>query len=152
MSEVVIREARAEDLEGIVRLHEADALGQHGDRWSPENRHAYAAAFAAIGESRDNILYVAQRDGRVVGTFQLTFIPSLTGHGSLRARVGSVQVAEALRSQGIGARMMAQAAEVARARGARSIELASNKTRVDAHRFYERLGFTRSHEGFRKGL
>jgi GNAT superfamily N-acetyltransferase len=152
VSEVVIREARAEDLEAIVGLHEADALGRHGDRWSPDSRTAYEAAFAAIRDSRDNALYVAERDGRVVGTFQLTFIPSLTGQGALRARVGSVQVAEALRSRGIGARMMARAEEVARARGARSMELASNRTRADAHRFYERLGFARSHEGFRKSL
>jgi GNAT superfamily N-acetyltransferase len=147
-----IREARADDLEAIVRLHEEDALGTHGDAWVPENRDAYEAAFAAIAGSRDNILYVAEWDRRVVGTFQLTFIPNLTGRGALRVKIESVKVKADLRSRGIGARMMAFAEAQARSRGARLLELSSNKTRGDAHRFYERLGFARSHEGFKKKL
>jgi GNAT superfamily N-acetyltransferase len=147
-----IREARADDLEAIVRLHEEDALGTHGDAWIPENRDAYEAAFAAIAGSRDNILYVAEWGRRVVGTFQLTFIPNLTGRGALRVKIESVKVKADLRSRGIGARMMAFAEAQARSRGARLLELSSNKTRGDAHRFYERLGFARSHEGFKKKL
>ena len=147
-----IREARAEDLEAIVRLHEDDALGSHGDAWLPENCDAYEAAFAAIAGSRDNTLYVAELDGRVVGTFQLTFIPNLTGRGALRVKIESVKVEADLRSRGIGARMMAFAEAQARSRGARLLELSSNKDRGDAHRFYERLGFARSHEGFKKKL
>jgi GNAT superfamily N-acetyltransferase len=147
-----IREARADDLEAIVRLHEEDALGTHGDAWLPENRDAYEAAFAAIAGSRDNTLYVAEWDDRVVGTFQLTFIPNLTGRGALRVKIESVKVKADLRSRGIGARMMAFAEAQARSRGARLLELSSNKTRGDAHRFYERLGFARSHEGFKKKL
>jgi GNAT superfamily N-acetyltransferase len=88
----------------------------------------------------------------VVGTFQLTFIPNLTGRGALRVKVESVKVGEALRSRGIGAQMMAFAEEIARARGARLLELTSNGTRLDAHRFYERLGYERSHFGFKKKL
>jgi GNAT superfamily N-acetyltransferase len=147
-----IREARADDLEAIVRLHEEDALGTHGDAWVPENRDAYEAAFTAIAGSRDNTLYVAEWDGRVVGTFQLTFIPNLTGRGALRVKIESVKVKADLRSRGIGAHMMAFAEAQARSRGARLLELSSNKTRGDAHRFYERLGFARSHEGFKKKL
>jgi GNAT superfamily N-acetyltransferase len=147
-----IREARADDLEAIVRLHEEDALGTHGDAWLPENRDAYEAAFTAIAGSRDNTLYVAEWDDRVVGTFQLTFIPNLTGRGALRVKIESVKVKADLRSRGIGARMMAFAEAQARSRGARLLELSSNKTRGDAHRFYERLGFARSHEGFKKKL
>jgi GNAT superfamily N-acetyltransferase len=149
---ITVREARAEDLEAIVRLHEQDALGGHGDAWLPQTRAAYARAFAAIAASPDNTLYVAEADGTVVGTFQLTFIPSLTGRGALRARIEAVQVSSGLRSRGIGAQMMAFAEEAARARGAGLLELSSNKARTDAHRFYERLGFARSHEGFKKKL
>jgi GNAT superfamily N-acetyltransferase len=149
---VHIRAARAEDLEAIVRLHEEDDLGTHGDAWRPENREAYEAAFAAIAASADNTLYVAESAGRVVGTFQLTFIPNLTGRGALRVKVESVKVAAALRSRGIGARMMAFAEEVARSRGARLLELSSNKARREAHRFYERIGYARTHEGFKKKL
>jgi len=147
-----IREARAEDLEAIVRLHEGDTLGSHGDVWRADTRGLYAGAFAAIAASPDNALYVAELDGRIAGTFQLTFIPSLTSRGAVRVRVGSVQVEAASRSRGIGRQMMAFAEEAARARGAAVLELSSNKSRHDAHRFYESLGFARSHEGFKKKL
>ena len=149
---ISIREAQAEDLEAIIRLHEEDSLGSHGDAWLPETKPAYEAAFAAIAASPDNTLYVAENEGRVVGTFQLTLIPNLTGRGATRVKVESVKVKAARRSSGIGARMMAFAEDHARAHGARAMELTSNKTRRDAHRFYERLGFARSHEGFKKKL
>ncbi|UVF17902.1 GNAT family N-acetyltransferase [Microvirga terrae] len=150
MSALSIREAQARDLEAIIRLHEEDELGSHGDVWSPETRPAYEAAFAAIQQSPDNRLFVALDGDEVVGTFQLTFIPSLTGRGALRVKVESVKVKAARRSGGIGARMMAFAEDHARTYGAAAMELTSNKTRTDAHRFYERIGFVRSHEGFKK--
>ena len=152
MSDLSIREAQAGDLEAIIRLHEEDALGSHGDAWSPETRPAYEAAFAAIERSSENRLFVAVEGDQVVGTFQLTFIPNLTGRGTLRVKVESVKVRAARRSAGIGARMMAFAEDHARTHGAAMLELTSNKTRADAHRFYERLGFSRSHEGFKKML
>ncbi|MBB4039594.1 GNAT superfamily N-acetyltransferase [Microvirga flocculans] len=152
MSDLSIREARADDLEAIIRLHEEDELGTHGDVWSPETRPAYEAAFAAIARSPENRLFVAVDGGEVVGTFQLTFIPNLTGRGSMRVKVESVKVKAARRSGGIGARMMAFAEEYSRSHGAAAMELTSNKTRKDAHRFYQRLGFSMSHEGFKKKL
>ncbi|QFU16253.1 GNAT family N-acetyltransferase [Microvirga thermotolerans] len=151
-SAIAIREAERGDLEAIVRLHEEDELGTHGDAWTPETRPAYEAAFDAIARSPENSLYVALDGEEIVGTFQLTFIPNLTGRGALRVKVESVKVKAARRSGGIGARMMAFAEEEARRRGARMLELTSNKTRRDAHRFYERLGYARSHEGFKKRL
>lgn len=152
MSDLLIREAAAGDLEAIIRLHEEDELGSHGDVWSPETRPAYEAAFAAIQRSPDNHLFVAVDGGEIVGTFQLTYIPNLTGRGTLRVKVESVKVKAARRSTGIGARMMAFAEDHARGQGARAMELTSNKTRQAAHRFYERLDFSRSHEGFKKKL
>jgi GNAT superfamily N-acetyltransferase len=152
MSDLVLRKARADDLEAIIRLHEEDELGAHGDAWTAENRPAYEAAFAAIQKNPANQLFVAERDGQVIGTSQLTFIPNLTGRGALRVKLESVKVRSTLRSQGIGARMIAFAEQAARAGGARLLELSSNKTRTDAHRFYERIGFARSHEGFKKKL
>ncbi len=149
---VAIRKARIEDLERIVRLHEDDTLGGLEDAWTPETRGTYEAAFAAIVANPDNVLYVAEIDGRVVGTFQITVFPTLTGRGATRVRIGAVQVAADLRSQGIGARMIAFAEAEGRARGARSVELSSNKRRADAHRFYERIGYARSHEAFKKRL
>jgi GNAT superfamily N-acetyltransferase len=150
MSAIVIRRAEAKDLEAIIRLHEEDELGSHGDVWSPETRPAYEAAFAAIERSPENRLFVATDGNEIIGTFQLTFIPNLTGRGALRVKVESVKVRAARRSGGIGAEMMAFAEDHARTHGAAMLELTSNKTRTNAHRFYERLGFTRSHEGFKK--
>ena len=152
MSELQIREAQAADLEAIIRLHEEDELGAHGDAWTAENRAAYERAFAAIEKSPDNRLFVAVLGDEVVGTFQLTFIPNLTGRGALRTKVESVKVKGSKRSLGIGAQMMDFAANEARARGASLLELSSNKSRKDAHRFYERIGYSRSHEGFKKKL
>ena len=152
MSGLEFREARADDLEAIIRLHEEDELGSHGDAWSEETRPAYEAAFAAIARSPENRLFVAVDGDEVVGTFQLTFIPNLTGRGTLRVKVESVKVKASRRSGGIGGRMIAYAEQQARLGGARAMELTSNKTRKDAHRFYERLGYARSHEGFKKKL
>ncbi|NIX77207.1 GNAT family N-acetyltransferase [Microvirga terricola] len=150
MSALSFREATADDLEAIIRLHEEDELGSHGDAWTPENRPAYEAAFKAIAASAENKLFVALQDGEIVGTFQLTFIPNLTSRGALRVKVESVKVKAAKRSLGIGAQMIAFAEEEARKGGAAMLELTSNKTRKEAHRFYERIGFSRSHEGFKK--
>ena len=152
MSALEFREARAEDLEAIIRLHEEDELGMRGDVWSPETRPAYEAAFAAIARSAENRLFVAVDGDEVVGTFQLTFIPNLTGRGALRMKVESVKVKAARRSGGIGGTMMTFAEQQARLHGVAAMELTSRKTRKDAHRFYERLGFVRSHEGFKKNL
>ena len=149
---VVIREARADDLAAIVRLHEADELGGHGDAWTEANRPAYEAAFAAIAASPGVTLYVAEDGGEIVGTFQLALLPGLTGRGALRAKLEAVQVRHDRRSRRLGAAMVAAAAAVAQAAGAAGMELTSNKKRLEAHRFYERLGFARSHEGFKKPL
>ncbi|MGO4388560.1 GNAT family N-acetyltransferase [Microvirga sp. 2YAF29] len=152
MSGILVREARFEDLEAIIRLHEEDTLGTHGDVWNPETKPVYEAAFQAIARSAENTLFVATDGSEVIGTFQLTFIPNLTGRGTMRVKVESVKVKASRRSGGIGARMMAFAEDYARTKGAAAMELTSNKTRKDAHRFYERLGFSRSHEGFKKKL
>ncbi|WP_407524390.1 GNAT family N-acetyltransferase [Methylobacterium oryzisoli] len=147
-----IRVATEGDLEAVVRLHEADALGGHGDAWTPETCPAYEAAFAAIAGSPDTDLYVAVEEGVVVGTFQLQMLHKLTDRGARKAVLESVQVRADRRSRGLGARMIAEAERLARARGATALQLTSNKRRTDAHRFYERHGYARSHEGFRKAL
>src|SRR4051794_373466 len=84
MSAPSVREAQGGGLEGSIPLHQGDELGSHGDVWSPEPRPAYEAAFAAIQRSPDNRLFVAADGDEIVGTFQLTFIPNLTGRGAMR--------------------------------------------------------------------
>jgi ribosomal protein S18 acetylase RimI-like enzyme len=112
----------------------------------------YEQAFDQVQASPDNMLFVAERDGEVVGTFQVTLIPGLVARGRKRAKIESVHVAPECRGLGIGAIMIAHALAFAEERGAGLVELTSNKDRVDAHRFYRRLGFAQSHEGFKKAL
>jgi GNAT superfamily N-acetyltransferase len=113
---------------------------------------AYAEAFARIAAGEANRLFVAEQAGRVVGTYQLTALPGIAERGRTRGKIESVHVEPALRGSGIGAAMMRHAIAEARALGIGLLELSSNKSRTDAHRFYERLGFARSHEGFKMVL
>jgi GNAT superfamily N-acetyltransferase len=92
---------------------------------------------------------VAEIEGRIVGTFQLTYLRQLTLRGGLVAQIEAVRVAAPLRSRGLGAEMMRWAMGEARARGCARMQLTSDKRREDAHRFYRRLGFKQSHEGFK---
>ncbi|MEV6679530.1 GNAT family N-acetyltransferase [Streptomyces erythrochromogenes] len=109
-------------------------------------------AFAAIeSDARNEMLVLTdtQADGAVLGCLQLTYIPGLGQGGQERALVEAVRVRADRRGEGLGAELMRLAAERARGRGCGLIQLTSNKRRTAAHRFYERLGFARSHEGFK---
>lgn len=106
-------------------------------------------ALAAIDGDPNNQVYVAEREGKVVGTFQLTFIRQLSYGGCLVAQVESVHVHSSQRSHGIGRLMMEFAIVEARRRGALRIQLTSNVRRTRAHEFYERLGFRASHKGMK---
>ena len=149
---IVIEKARPDDLPAVVALHEADAIAGHGDMWRLETQAAYREALAVIGAHPDHDLFVARRGDEVIGSFIMSFLPGITAQGAWHAQLRSVQVRADCRSAGIGALMVAQAEQLAKARRAGWIELTSNKLRKDAHRFYERLGYARSHEGFKKKL
>lgn len=151
MTSLDIREATGDDLEAVVGLHAGDVVG-HGDAWNETTEPAYRAAFAVIAASADTRLFVALEDGRLVGSFILTFMPGLTGRGMRHAVLRSVQVAADCRSRGIGAAMVAEAERRAVAGGAGVVELTSNLQRDAAHRFYRRFGYVQSHAGFKKLL
>ncbi len=152
MDGLIIREARKTDLPALIEIFRRDRDGGHAESRAPAAPAVYEAAFDRIAADINSRLYVAELDDRAVGTFQLTFIPGLVNHGRIRAKIESVHVRDGMRSRGIGTEMMRAALAAARAGGAGIAELASNKRRVDAHRFYERLGFERSHEGFKIAL
>ncbi|MCO4054388.1 MAG: GNAT family N-acetyltransferase [Bosea sp.] len=166
MSGITIRRAVRSDLEPIIQIYMADEAGGHGDDWNETSRPDYERAMAAILASPVNRLYVAVADpervetgraavavgGEIIGTFQLTLTPGLVGRGRTRATIESVHVRPERRGGGIGAAMIAHAIAEARAAGAGTVQLTSNKLRTAAHRFYERLGFARSHEGFKLKL
>lgn len=149
---ILIREARAADVPAIVAMFASDALGGHGDSTDPAELPRYTAAFTAISASPNDTLYVAEIDGEVVGTFQTTVITTLTGRGSSSLTIEAVHTRADRRGAGIGRAMIRHAIEEGRRRGVRLVQLTSNVARTDAHRFYEGLGFSRSHAGFKLKL
>jgi GNAT superfamily N-acetyltransferase len=149
---LTFRRAIRTDLPVIVGLYADDDKGGHGDAWNETNRSVYEAAFDEIDTNPRDALMVIESDGTVIATFLLTLLPGLTGRGTRRLELRSVEVRADMRSLGIGAQMLAFVEDYARGHGASQIELTSNNTRLDAHRFYERNGFAKSHAGFKKKL
>lgn len=143
------RPATEQDVPEIVALLADDSLGAARER---QDSAEYLAAFRRMQAEGSNHLVVGEADGRVVATYPITFISGLSLRAARRAQVESVRVASALRGQGIGAALMADAEARARAAGCSLIQLTTNRTRTDAHRFYERLGFTPSHIGYKREL
>lgn len=145
-----LRRARREDVPAIVRLYADDDLG--ATREAPHELDGYRTAFDALAADANSELMVAERDGEVVGTFQLTFIQQLSFRGGKVAQIEAVRVARLQRGRGLGAQMMRWAIDRARAAGCWRVQLTSNKQRHDAHRFYQRLGFVATHEGMKLHL
>jgi GNAT superfamily N-acetyltransferase len=145
-----IRQAIREDVEPIVRLLIDDQLGASRD--SVDDLGPYLKAFEDIDADPNQLLMVADLDGAVVGTFQLTFIPGLSRKGSLRGQIEGVRVHSGQRGSGLGGTLMKWAIDESRRRGCVLVQLTSDMSRVDAHRFYERLGFVASHQGFKLAL
>jgi GNAT superfamily N-acetyltransferase len=152
MNDLTFRTAVRDDVPEIVRMLADDRLGATREAYTAPLPDTYYAAFDAIARDPNNELIVCEVDGRVVGTLQLTVIPYITHRGSWRALVDGVRVDSAMRSGGIGRRLMAWAIDRATQRGCGMIQLTSNKTRTDAIRFYQSLGFVASHEGLKLDL
>jgi GNAT superfamily N-acetyltransferase len=149
---IVIRRAQRDDLPHIVQLLADDPLGVKREAPVEPLPSSYHTAFEAIDLDPNHELVVAEADGRVIGVLQLTFLPYLTYQGSWRALIEGVRVASDRRSAGTGKRLIAWAIDRARQRGCRIVQLTSDKSRRDAIRFYERLGFVASHEGLKLHL
>jgi GNAT superfamily N-acetyltransferase len=146
---VEIRTAEKADVAAIAAMLAQDDLGGHGDSADPADLPLYHAAFERIAASANDTLFVAVSEGEVVGTFQTTLIISMTGKGSSSLIIEAVHTRSDRRGLGIGAAMIGHAIEQGRVHGVRLVQLTSNATRVDAHRFYTRLGFVQSHLGFK---
>jgi GNAT superfamily N-acetyltransferase len=146
------RRAARTDVPEIVRLLADDTLGAKRERYELPLPAGYFAAFNAIDSDLNNELVVACLDDRVVGVLQLTFIPYLTYQGSWRALIEGVRVDSGARSTGIGKALFEWAIARSRERGCRLVQLTTDKSRPDAKRFYEALGFVASHEGMKLPL
>lgn len=150
MAEPVVRRATRDDVQAIVDMLADDVLGV--TRESPGDLRPYLDAFAAIDANRHQLLVVADRDGRVVGTAQITFIAGLSHRGMARADIEAVRVHAAERGTGLGTQLIRWCIDEAQRRGCGMVQLTSNASRVDAHRFYRKLGFDQSHAGFKLTL
>ena len=154
-SPIVLRRARSEDVDAVIALLADDAISSgRGDQAAPEDRPAYVAGFEQITADPSNELVVAEDEsGRLVAMLQLTSIPGMARRGATRLLIEAVRVRSDLRSGGIGTAAMRWVMDVAApAVGAGLVQLTSDANRPGAHRFYERLGFTGSHVGFKYRL
>ncbi|MGW6819658.1 N-acetyltransferase family protein [Streptomyces sp. NPDC055005] len=149
-AELAIRTATEADLPVIVAMLADDPLG--AARESPDDLAPYITAFKHIDDDPNQRLVVAVRGDRVVGTLQLTIVPGLSRKGASRSIIEGVRVHADERGSGLGTRFIEWAIEQSRVENCQLVQLTSDVTRVDAHRFYERLGFTASHVGFKLQL
>ena len=142
-----IRTAERADVPAILDLLADDEISRiRGHRGVPDD---VDAAFAAIDADPRNELLVAVRDGEIVGTCQLTFIPGLSRGGAERMLIEAVRIRSDLRGRRLGRELIEWTVARARARGCRIVQLTTDKRRTDAHRFYASLGFEASHEGMK---
>jgi ribosomal protein S18 acetylase RimI-like enzyme len=145
---IIIRRARRDDVDAIVRMLADDPLGNARERLEDPLPPSYFLAFEALEQASNTQLVIAEdEDGAVIGCLQLCILPGLSSQGSWRALIEDVRVAPHCRSRGVGRQLVQWAIADARAKGCKLVELLTHHTRVDAQRFYVRLGFAPSHVG-----
>ncbi|MEW9509168.1 GNAT family N-acetyltransferase [Streptomyces bacillaris] len=147
MSDLEIRPVAETDLDAVVGMLADDPLG--AQRESPDDLTPYRAALRRLADDPNQHVVVAVREGRVVGTLQLTVIPGLSRRGATRSIIEAVRVHADERGSGLGTQLIQWAVDESRRQDCQLVQLTSDATRQDAHRFYERLGFTASHVGFK---
>jgi GNAT superfamily N-acetyltransferase len=145
--QMLIRDARPDDLEGLLHLLDEDVIREAPEQ--PADPSPYRAALDEILGAEHSTVLVGEQDGRPVATAQVTWQRRLMYGGGLVCQIESVRVLASLRNRGLGAQLIDWIVAEARRRGCARVELTSNAQRVDARRFYERLGFTGSHVGFK---
>ncbi len=149
---IAIRKAAAADVAAIVSMLADDALGAQREDASLPLRDSYRNAFAAIDADPNQLLAVVEHDGEIIGCMQISFIPGLSRMGMWRGQIESVRIASQIRGGGIGRQMIGWAIEQCREHGCGLVQLTTDKSRSDALRFYQSLGFTDSHEGLKLSL
>jgi ribosomal protein S18 acetylase RimI-like enzyme len=149
---ITLRRATEADLPAVVAMLADDHLGAKREDMRLPLVPGYLAAFRAIEADANQFLAVAEVGGDVVGTLQLSFLPGLSKQGAWRGQIEAVRVARNQRNGGIGQHMILWAIDQCRARGCRSVQLTTDVSRTDAHRFYDRLGFVASHKGYKLSL
>ena len=152
MTDLVFRTATRNDLPAMIAMIADDQLGRVREDARLPLDQRYVDAFATIERDPNQLLVVVEQAGVVIGCFQITFIPGISRRGAWRGQIESVRVARAKRGAGIGTAMFKWAIAECRRRGCNLVQLYTDKSRSDAHRFYERLRFKASHEGMKLAL
>jgi len=152
MTELTFRRAIEADVPDIIAMLADDTLGASREATGPESLPTYLSAFRAIDTDPNQFLLVVEDGGRIVGTLQLTFIAGLSRGGLKRGLIEAVRVASDRRGDKIGEAMIAWAIETCRRESCGIVQLTTDKSRTDAHRFYDRLGFEPSHIGYKMML
>ncbi|GLQ07263.1 GNAT family N-acetyltransferase [Sneathiella chinensis] len=149
---ITIRKAREQDILGIVRLLADDPLGAQRETATEPLALFYRDAFAKMERQEGNDYYIAEEDGQILGCMQVTMIAGLSRKGMTRCQIEGVRIASDCRSAGVGRHMIKYAIRLAKQAGCGLVQLTTDKTREDAHRFYEKLGFEPSHVGMKLDL
>jgi GNAT superfamily N-acetyltransferase len=151
---VELRAARADDVLAVVALLHDDQIAAHRDSvGGPEDEAVYLAAFDRIeADPSTQLLVLTEAGGRLVGTLQFNVLPGLSRRGANRAQIEAVRISADRRGGGLGSQFIGWAVDEARRRGCALVQLTTDARRVDAHRFYERLGFVGSHLGMKLPL
>lgn len=145
-----VSRARASDVANIVALLADDYLGVARE---DAELAEYQAAFDQITpDQRHYLAAVKDSAGTLVGTMHLMLLPHLSRSGTTRLQIEAVRVSSAVRGLGVGAAMIEWAHAWGKEHGAGLAQLTSDKSRGDALRFYNRLGYRASHEGMKKEL
>jgi GNAT superfamily N-acetyltransferase len=148
----IIRDATEADLPRLVDLLAELSLDEPREELATPLPDSYRTAFEEIEADPRQRLLVLDDNGRLIGSLVLVIVPNLSHQGAPYAFVENVIVDATERGAGHGALLMRRAVELAREAGCYKLTLTSNKQRGDAHRFYTRLGFRPTHEGFRIDL
>jgi GNAT superfamily N-acetyltransferase len=149
---LIFRRATEADLAAIIALLADDILGASRETMEAESRPRYLSAFRAIDTDPNQFLLVVDDGTRIAGTLQLTFIAGLARGGMKRGQIEAVRVASDRRGEKIGEAMLDWALEKCRSERCGIVQLTTDKSRSDAHRFYDRLGFKPSHVGYKMEL
>ena len=152
MMDLSFREATKSDLTALVHMLGDDSLGSMREDLSAPMNPKYIEAFNHIESDPNNELIVATLNDDIVGMVQLTFIPYLTHTGSWRCLIEGVRIHSGYRGKGLGGKLFEWSIQRAKERNCRLVQLTSDKTRTEALKFYESLGFVASHEGFKLHL
>jgi ribosomal protein S18 acetylase RimI-like enzyme len=152
MNELIFRPATESDLSDIVAMLADDELGRQREDPSTPLNHKYLDSFAALDRDPNQLLAVVEDSGTLVGCLQITFVPGLSRLGMWRGQIESVRIAAGHRGEGLGRKMFEWAISECRSRGCGLVQLTSDKSRADAYKFYESLGFKASHEGMKLTL